>query len=147
MRKHVTILAWLHIAHAILLTCVAVIVSMVLYSVGFIEGLFNEGFETFSILTLVAFVVSFSMMLLAVPSYIAGIGLLNRRPWARTMTAVLGILGLFLNFPVGTAVGIYTIFVLFNKDTDAVFEPAGRNIVNLRADESESNRDRLRNFQ
>ncbi|HWR13944.1 MAG TPA: zinc ribbon domain-containing protein [Terriglobales bacterium] len=41
----------------------------------------------------------------------AGIGLLNRVPWARTLTLIVGFLSL-LSIPIGTAIGIYTIWVL-----------------------------------
>lgn len=43
--------------------------------------------------------------------FIAGWGLLERQPWARTLAIVLGILAL-LDFPFGTALGIYTLWVL-----------------------------------
>ncbi len=42
---------------------------------------------------------------------VAGIGLLNRKPWARTLSLVLAILAL-IKLPVGTALGIYTLWVM-----------------------------------
>ena len=41
----------------------------------------------------------------------AGIGLLQRAPWARILALVMAFLSL-LSFPFGTALGIYTIWVL-----------------------------------
>lgn len=46
----------------------------------------------------------------SIPSLIAGIGLLNKASWAMTLALVLGCLKL-LSFPVGTAIGVYTIWV------------------------------------
>jgi hypothetical protein len=40
-----------------------------------------------------------------------GFSLLNRKPWGRTLGIIAGILSLF-TFPVGTALGIYTLWVL-----------------------------------
>ncbi len=40
-----------------------------------------------------------------------GYGLLTRKPWGRTMAIILGILALF-RIPFGTALGIYTLWVL-----------------------------------
>jgi hypothetical protein len=40
-----------------------------------------------------------------------GYGLLQRRPWGRTIAIVAAILAL-LKFPFGTALGIYTLWVL-----------------------------------
>jgi len=42
----------------------------------------------------------------------AGWGLMHREPWARTLVLVLAFLVLFINIPVGTAVGVYTMWVL-----------------------------------
>jgi hypothetical protein len=43
--------------------------------------------------------------------FIAGWGLLQREPWARLLALVVGFLSLF-NIPFGTAVGVYTMWVL-----------------------------------
>lgn len=48
-----------------------------------------------------------------------GFSLLNRKPWGRTLGIVAGILALF-TFPVGTALGLYTLWVL--APTQAGFE-------------------------
>lgn len=42
---------------------------------------------------------------------VGGIGLLQRAPWGRTWVLVIGFISL-LSIPVGTALGIYTIWVL-----------------------------------
>lgn len=46
----------------------------------------------------------------SIPSIIGGIGLLNNKTWALTLLLVLGCFKLF-SFPIGTAIGIYTIYV------------------------------------
>jgi len=51
------------------------------------------------------------MLILFGPGIIAGIGLLNRRPWARILALLMAILDLMV-VPIGTAIGIYTIWVL-----------------------------------
>ena len=52
----------------------------------------------------------FVCIFIALPSLIAGWGLLNNRPWAMMLTLIVGCLRLF-SFPIGTAIGIYTIWV------------------------------------
>jgi len=42
---------------------------------------------------------------------VVGWGLLERQPWARTLAIVLGVIGLF-EPPFGTALGVYTLWVL-----------------------------------
>jgi len=44
-------------------------------------------------------------------------GLLEREPWARTLALVLGFLSLF-KVPVGTALGIYTLWVLLPAQSE-----------------------------
>jgi putative Mn2+ efflux pump MntP len=46
----------------------------------------------------------------SIPSIIAGIGLLNKQRWALTLALILGCLKL-LSFPIGTAIGVYSIWV------------------------------------
>jgi hypothetical protein len=48
---------------------------------------------------------------MAALALVAGYGLLTRKPWGRVLAIVLGVLALF-KFPVGTALGIYTLWVL-----------------------------------
>ena len=57
---------------------------------------------------------------LATPGVIAGYGLLKRKSWARVLAIVIGILNL-VNFPIGTAIGVYTIFVLMQEEATDFF--------------------------
>ena len=53
----------------------------------------------------------------AVAGFIAGFGLLEHRPWARTLAIVLGIISL-LNPLLGTLLGIYTLWVLLPSTSE-----------------------------
>jgi len=53
------------------------------------------------------------LLILSVPSIVAGIALLHRRPWAPTLAIIVSALHL-LNFPLGTALGIYGLWVLLS---------------------------------
>ena len=55
--------------------------------------------------------VAFFILVKAACGFIAGWGLLQREPWARIAALVLGFISLF-NVPFGTAVGVYTMWVL-----------------------------------
>jgi hypothetical protein len=63
-----------------------------------------------------------TMFLLAVslPGLITGIGLLKLKPWARILGIVLSAINL-INIPFGTALGIYGLWVLLNKDSERLF--------------------------
>jgi hypothetical protein len=57
----------------------------------------------------------------AVAGFFAGWGLLQREPWARVVALILGFLSLF-NVPIGTALGIYTLWVLLPTQSDDEYQ-------------------------
>jgi len=60
--------------------------------------------------------------------FLAGWGLLQREPWARMLSIVLALLAL-LNVPFGTALGIYTLWVLLPAGADAEYEAQVRGVA------------------
>ncbi len=60
------------------------------------------------------------LTILGLPGIVAGFGLLAHKPWARYLAIVMGVLNL-LNAPVGTVIGIYTLWVLMQEDAVAFF--------------------------
>ena len=56
---------------------------------------------------------------------LAGWGLLHHEPWARILTLVLAFLAL-LHVPFGTALGIYTLWVLLPAESEREYEQATR---------------------
>jgi len=65
------------------------------------------------------------VLVLSLPGLIAGFGLLRLRPWARILTIVLSALNL-LNVPIGTALGIYGLWVLLQTETERLFAQSAR---------------------
>ncbi len=57
------------------------------------------------------------LFLKALAGFAAAWGLLERQPWARMLTLVLGFVSL-IHIPFGTALGIYTIWVLLPAQAD-----------------------------
>jgi hypothetical protein len=53
--------------------------------------------------------------------FLAGWGLMQREPWARVIALVLGFLSLF-NIPFGTAVGVYTMWVLLPAQSQQEYD-------------------------
>jgi hypothetical protein len=62
------------------------------------------------IVPFIQIIATITVLLFAIPSIIAGIALLYKKRWALTLALVLGCFKLF-SFPLGTALGIYTIWV------------------------------------
>jgi hypothetical protein len=57
--------------------------------------------------------------LMAIPSIIAGWGLSKHKSWARMLTIILAVLSL-PQFPVGTAIGVYALVILFNDESKRI---------------------------
>ena len=57
-------------------------------------------------------VIAILLLAKAALGFIAGWGLLQDEGWARILALVLGFVSLFTNIPFGTALGIYTMWVL-----------------------------------
>jgi hypothetical protein len=118
MQKHITIVGALHVAFAAWGIMWAIIVFVLLF--GLTSSLIGADRTTVGILTTVGCLVPGMLFALALPAIIGGVGLLRLKPWARYLILVLSILDL-LNVPIGTAVGIYSIWVLLNDETVKLF--------------------------
>jgi hypothetical protein len=57
-------------------------------------------------------------LILAAAGFAAGWGLMERRPWARTLAIIVAVIAL-LNPILGTVLGIYTLWVLLPVDAEA----------------------------
>ncbi len=125
MRDHIRILAYLHIVFGSLGIVGAVIVLFVFGGIAGIVGASNPGdpqawHVAMPILGIVGLVISVFVLLLSLPGVIAGFGLLRLRPWARLLMIVLSALNL-LSIPIGTALGIYGLWVLLQPETERLF--------------------------
>ncbi|HEY7820284.1 MAG TPA: hypothetical protein VIG29_18820 [Vicinamibacteria bacterium] len=58
--------------------------------------------------------------LFSIPGLVVGIGLVKFRRWARVGGAVLSAINL-VNFPLGTAIGAYGLWVLLSKESEPLF--------------------------
>ena len=65
------------------------------------------------------------LLIKAVAGIAAGWGLMQRESWARMLTLVLGFLAL-IHPPFGTALGIYTIWVLMSPNAETEYQAMAR---------------------
>jgi len=117
LENHVKVLAILHIAHSALVALLGFFFFFFLIFIGAVA----EDEEALLVLSIVAAVLIVFAILFAVPGIIAGIGLLMKKKWGRILTLIVGFLK-FIDFPLGTALAVYTIVILFREDAVAYFE-------------------------
>jgi hypothetical protein len=130
MRDHIKILAVLNIVWSSIGILAGLVVLLVLGGLAGVVAVANaQSNDTgalfagpliimvgLGILTLIA--------LLSLPALIGSIGLLKHKSWGRTLMIVVSIFHL-VSVPVGTALGVYGIWVLFHEDTRRLFETGG----------------------
>lgn len=116
METHVKVLGWLYIVLGALGVLGGVILGFILLGSGLISG--DE--TAITVLLIVAIIAGGFIFLISVPGIIAGLGLLAYQGWARILAIILGILNL-PGFPTGTILGAYTLYVMLDDETSALF--------------------------
>jgi len=112
--KHIKLIGILHIVHSVLVGVVGLFIFGVLSVVG---AVFREKTAMF-VLGLIGSIVGFFFVLVALPGLVGGIGLLMKTSWGRIVTLIVSFLKL-LDIPIGTALGVYSIVILFRDDAPA----------------------------
>jgi hypothetical protein len=118
MQDHVKIIGILWIVFGALSLFGALVIFLILMGASLIPDM---GTIAPGILRFVGFVASSFLALLGVPKIVGGIGLLKGHEWARILVLVVSFLSL-INIPFGTALGVYSIVVLFDKETVKAFQ-------------------------
>jgi len=113
MRDHVKILGILWIVFGSLSLLTAIFIFLLFFGVSFIHGI---ELEAVGILRLIGIIIGSFLGVLGLPKIIGGIGLLHGREWGRILIIILSFLSL-MNVPIGTALGLYSLIVLFNRET------------------------------
>jgi zinc transporter ZupT len=111
MKQHVTVVAALNIGLGVLGIVVAIIAFVFLAGIGILSG----DRDAMPILTFIATVAGGFLFVVSVPDVIGGIGLIKGQSWARILVLILSVLKL-INFPLGTIVGVYSIWVLMQDE-------------------------------
>ena len=126
MEQHVKILAWLNIVFGGLMIVLALCMLLLfggLAGVVASDHADPDAAGGAAVLGVVGAIVFIFLAAISIPSVIAGIGLLKLRSWAQMLTIVMSVLSL-ISFPFGTALGIYGLWVMLNKETKPLFGPA-----------------------
>lgn len=116
MEKHLTLVAALNIG----LSAFSLVIGFFLFFLLGGIGAASDDPEALVVLSIVGFVVFAVLFLLSIPALIGGIGLLKRRNWARILLMIVSAVNL-INFPFGTALGVYTLWVLLQEETQRMF--------------------------
>ena len=118
IKQHITFVGALHIGFGIL----GLIGALVLYiTFGFVIGLVEHEPIAVAVLTALGRGLPLLMLFFSALGIVGGIGLFSYSAWARILILIISAINC-LNIPVGTAKGIYSIWVLMQKEAIALFE-------------------------
>ncbi|MCY1722962.1 oligosaccharide flippase family protein [Prolixibacteraceae bacterium Z1-6] len=117
MERHINVVAALQIGYSIL----GLIIAGTLFAVFYLIGDFVDDHEAQFVLSIIANVIMVVSVIVSIPGILAGIGLFKRKEWARILTLIISVLNLF-SFPIGTALGIYSIWALVQPEIIEAFK-------------------------
>ena len=127
MELHVKILAMFHLVFGVLGLIVALAVLLIFGAAAGVAGVAAvkepDAWIAMPILGIVGSALLLVVLTLSILGIITKLGLLKFRPWARILGIVLSVVGL-INFPFGTVLGIYGLWVLLSRETERLFTPA-----------------------
>jgi hypothetical protein len=123
MAQHVKILGILHIVFSAFALAGGLVLLLLFGGLAGLVGATNQSPDSalaIPILGGIGGLLFLFVLAISLPGLIGGIGLLQFKPWARILMIVISALDL-VGFPVHTALGIYGLWVLLNRETEQLF--------------------------
>ena len=118
MEKHINILGTLFLALSALMIIAGFAVNYFIPMAGEISG----DSTAMRITSIIGQSIGTFLFFLASPGFICGYGLLTKKPWSRVFGIVLSCFSL-LSIPIGTAIGIYGLWILFKDEAIDLLSP------------------------
>ena len=120
MKNHVTAVAVLQLGMGVFGFIAACILLVVMIGPGLLVVGIEGDTMPLTILTAISSALAGMLVIFSIPNVVAGVGLLLWKNWARYLTMVIAVLQLF-NIPIGTAVGVYSLWVLLQDEAEQLF--------------------------
>jgi hypothetical protein len=121
MDTHVRVAAWLRLIWSALGLIPALLFLLLFGGIGVVGSIIGGAPVAVPFIMVFFSFLALIFAITALPGLVTGWGLLAYQPWARILNIVLSAIDLF-NFPVGTALGVYSIWVMVQPETVALFE-------------------------
>ncbi|MDH3252977.1 MAG: hypothetical protein OEM41_09315 [Ignavibacteria bacterium] len=116
MEKHISVVGALQIG----LSIVGMIMGAMIFVVLFATGIIADDRDAFLILSTIGVLVGGAFFTLCLLGIVGGIGILKHKNWARILVLILSAIDL-INFPIGTALAVYSFWVLIQDETVRLF--------------------------
>ena len=118
MKKHVTAVGAIYTGFGVL----GLIASAIVFAaLNFAKGFVVDDEVAYTVLKVISLGVPIFVAFFSTLGLVGGIGLLMLRPWARYLAIIAAALSCLI-IPIGTLIGVYSLWVLFQNGTIKIFE-------------------------
>ncbi len=118
MKDHIKVIGILWVIFGVFSLFLALLAFLFFFGVAEIPNVDDVGPGVLRIIGLIA---SSFLAIIGLPQIIGGLGLIQNKEWARILMLVVSFISL-PHVPFGTFLGVYTMVVLFNRETVALFQ-------------------------
>ncbi len=131
MEKHITLVGILNIVYRAIAIIGAIVLFLISYGFSFIMRIISRFDHTdmqevtpevFCFIQTILTIIGILILIFAVAGIIGSIGVLKRKEWGRITLLIVSFFSL-LSIPLGTILGVYSIWVLLNDETIRLFNP------------------------
>jgi hypothetical protein len=119
MNKHIDVISVLWIVSGALGILIGLFTFWLFFGISYIP---DVDWEASQILRIVGVWAGGIIAFFSIPEIIAGVGLIKRKEWGRILALVVSFFNLIW-FPLGTALGVYSIIILLNDESVKIFNP------------------------
>jgi hypothetical protein len=141
MEKHVTLVGILNIVYRSLAIIGALILFALAFGFGYLmefisrfdhNGMHEIPSEVLNIVPIILTFVGVLIMIFSIAGIIGAVGVLKKKEWGRITLLIVSFFSL-LSIPLGTILGVYSIWVLLNDETIQLFNPVPNTPVKKKA--------------
>jgi hypothetical protein len=118
MKDHVKVIGILWVIYGVFFLGLACLALLFFFGVATLPNV--EDVEP-GVLRVIGILISSFLGLISLPQIVGGLGLLGYKEWARILMLVISFISL-PNVPFGTFLGVYTMVILFNRETVRMFQ-------------------------
>ncbi len=125
MTQHVKVLSILYLILGVLGLLASAITLLAIAGGGLIGTISSGELAPALITGAIGTAIAGFIFIISIPNIICGWAMLKYKPWGRVLGVILSLLNL-VNFPIGTLLGIYGLWVLTNDETAQLFRRQAR---------------------
>jgi len=131
MERHITLLGILFICYHTAVLVAAFIVWITFIGIGLISAsalrhaLDFIPYMPLGLLNFIGWFITIILLVVSLPGFIAGVGLIRFKSWSRILAMIVAVFNLF-NFPIGTALGVYALWVLLSPESAKLLSSGGK---------------------